>query len=171
MDHQEDIRAWLDEALPEDEIVTRITSLEARASELNREARALRLILQGRRMAFGGPAAPQAGAATRNGRAPGISEGVLRVLRAAPDQTASAKAIFADLELRGWLPDAKNQRKALGATLSRLAERTQQIERVGRGVYRLNEKEDKTDARNDLEIFFEKYANDLIVPEKQRDKE
>jgi hypothetical protein len=157
MSNDEDTRSWIESVLPESEIVDRISYLETRASEFSREAEALRLILQGRRLIVDGPprvravesvkaygggvARPMRDDVTESNSAttsrPSTSQAVLQVLSEAPGNAMSAKEIMRALEIRDWLPAAKEPRKALGATLSRLTERTGQLERIGRAVYRM----------------------------------
>jgi hypothetical protein len=59
------------------------------------------------------------------------------VMHSDPERDWRVPEILAELDRRGWLPDATDARRALDATLHRLAVGTNQIDRVGRGAYRL----------------------------------
>jgi hypothetical protein len=158
-----DIERWLNE-YPEDSMLGEIASLELRIAELTARVEALRSIDHGRRLMRGEPSTPpqthpvadpdtssrdwpnrvvRRQAIVRRNRAahgqpaaPGTSHAVLTVMHADTERDWRVAEIFDELELRGWLPDATDARRALDATLHRLMV-TGQIRRVGRGTYQL----------------------------------
>jgi hypothetical protein len=69
---------------------------------------------------------------------PGPTEAILRVMAQDPDAVWDLGAVYEAVKLRGWLSGAGDARRILGATLSRLARRGDQVERDESGFgYRL----------------------------------
>lgn len=149
---------WLTEMPTQDEILLRIQTYERAIAQYRQKVNALRMMLQARRMLEGQEAdlswlftqtlfkaaRPADRDPTQAEQRPGTSAAVLQVLASDPMRAWGAKEIFEALQTRGWLPDSQEPRKALGATLSRLTERTKQIDRVGRGLYRLSAESART---------------------------
>jgi hypothetical protein len=67
----------------------------------------------------------------------GTSAAILDVMETDPRRSWTAKEILLLLAHRGQLPGSTDPRRAVDATLHRLAAKTHQIERVARGRYRL----------------------------------
>jgi hypothetical protein len=151
-EHEMDIDAWLDaaEGFPDREVVTRIEETERELRDLRekqlrliRRLNALQSLVQTR--------APIPGqtrfriqaehAASQASRARpekiGTSAAVLSLMREAPEDEWAILDIYRGLGERGQLPTSKDPRRALDATIHRLGNVTHQIERVGKGRYRL----------------------------------
>jgi hypothetical protein len=143
----DDTLNWLLAQLPsEEELRERIDELGKQISVLAGQQAALQGALSARELAVAARSRLETGAAPErlaapdaatNGSRPGIGEAVRLVLQDAPDRTMSVKDLMQVLETRGWLPIAKDPRKAVGATLSRMAHRTHELEYVERATYRL----------------------------------
>lgn len=73
------------------------------------------------------------------GGRPGTTDAIRAVLLDAPQRTMTTKEIMQELDERDWLPEAKDARKAVGATISRMVNRTRELEPAGRARYRLRE--------------------------------
>jgi hypothetical protein len=81
---------------------------------------------------------PASGKAIRVGPQRGeTSKAVVSVMETDPTRIWSVLDILALLERRDQLPRSGDPRRALDATLHRLATKTKDIERVGRGLYML----------------------------------
>jgi hypothetical protein len=58
-------------------------------------------------------------------------------MRTAPDAEWPIAEILSGLDAGGQLPTSKDPRRAVDATLHRLSRVTNELERTGRGMYRL----------------------------------
>lgn len=67
----------------------------------------------------------------------GTSAAIIAVMESDPRRQWSAKELLLALAQRRQLPGSSDPRRAVDATLHRLAEKTHQIERVARGRYRI----------------------------------
>jgi hypothetical protein len=155
------LKKWIRslEALPEDEALEEANAnrekaekLRREADDLIREATALETLVEGRRRLAARDGLPpgivSAGgkvmASTGMRQAPiekattiGTSAAVLEVMATEPEREWRVLDILQALEERDRLPRSSDPRRALDATVHRLAKRTRQIEHVGPGRYKL----------------------------------
>lgn len=158
---------WLIGQLPtEDELQTRISELDSQIRVLAGQQAALQAALQARRIAAQALGLSQSdlepdsmlvvdtnallqengnGVASGKHR-PALTRSILTLLADAPDQTMTATEIMAALAERDLLPNAKDPRKAVGATLSRMVNRTGDLQHTGFALYRLASKDQESPA-------------------------
>jgi hypothetical protein len=154
-----DTLSWLLDQLPETELKRRLEQVDAEITARIGVRDVLRTALRAREMAAEAQRRPNVPGAqfneqlsalaesaskaaeavfrTSNGSQPSGTEAIRILLSEAPQHTMTAQEIMEGLELRGWLPRSKNPRKAVGATLSRMVHRSEELEHVGFATYRL----------------------------------
>jgi hypothetical protein len=120
--------------LSEEAIIEKILQAEEKERAASREGRAWRLILQGRRMLEGEQAKVPA---TQDGRKPGTSEAIERVMASQPEREWTISEIVAQLAENGWSPDSKDAANAVAASLSGLFQ-AKRVSRPNRGVYQIS---------------------------------
>jgi hypothetical protein len=146
---------WLDAfgAFSEEEVNQAIEAankeageLQARLEALHTRRASLQVLLEARTKARESQEAPRP---TPHERAPtfgdvltrraanGTSQAILDLMRTNPGAEWSIADILEGLKERDRLPSSKDPRRAVDATLHRLTNATHELERRGRGVYRL----------------------------------
>jgi hypothetical protein len=132
--------------LDEKQIAANLNEVESRILRLERQAEGWRLMLKARRMLEDeeiteSDTAPENVVALRvaTPQRPGITEAILRVMETDPDREWRSSEIYESLSRNGWVPESANPRKTMGATLSRMAHKTRQIEkpRLDEAIYKI----------------------------------
>lgn len=142
MSSHDDTLNWLLDRLPADELIERYNRVDASIRDLIRTRNILQMAIEARNQAYRLGAGDDAGDIVRAplaGDRPGSTDAIRRILMDAPYRTLTVQEIMRELNERGWMPVAKDPRKAVGATLSRMVHRTEELEPMGRARYRLRE--------------------------------
>ncbi len=146
---------WLDafDAFSDEEVNEKIeaanaevTELQSRADALMTRAASLRVMLDARRKSramsqikeTSQETLPTFGDVISTRSSNGTSQAILDLMRTDEDSNWPISRILQGLEFNERLPTSKDPRRAVDATLHRLASVTGELNRVGRGVYRLS---------------------------------
>jgi hypothetical protein len=126
--------------LSERDMRAKIREIDEQISHLARQREAWRMMIEARRMLTAAPDTtkpPGKVVKLDTHRPPGIKQAILLVMNDEPDREWSAAEIYERLQMRGWTPGARNPRQTMGASLSRMAHRSREIEKVGDATYKL----------------------------------
>jgi peptidoglycan hydrolase CwlO-like protein len=138
-----------------------IVRLQSEAQELQSRITALKSLISGRQLLRGlvtgafasgatgpaGPTGPTLGSVVSRSSI-GTSQAILDLMRTSPESLWGISDILQGLEARSQLPNSQDPRRAVDATLHRLTNVTEQIERMDRGVYRLVNSDQEKEVRS-----------------------